>query len=431
MQKYFLQIGCVVQGRTLPLTCLTAGHYRIDFATPIKTLSPMIETYRRLGEHLVEEGLVSRLELAAAIQAQGGTSHRLGRILIDRGLATEADIARCLARQLELELVDPRTARSTTEALALLPFETAWEHTILPVRLADGALECIVADPMDIDSTDRIAHATGRTMRLSVAPETTLREEIERAYGRRKATGRRRDPSAPTRYSSVIRRGADDHGTWFSAVDSILDRDILMSAVQIKSPRLDDYLALLRWTASMDHPAVGRIYDSRVHRLRRWTAFEIVHGEPLAIVVQRSTIRWGSEVVASLASLADAVAERPCGYLCPENLFARGSCLKLVAVTAPEALDDVTGLGDILGAAARVAGLCGPLLEELSARCRPGAHSRFESAEQVALALRQAERGRTLGSNTTAERSLLLQSGEEQEDSGLFDRLKRLGRRAA
>lgn len=87
-----------------------------SFGETLPPLAPM-----KLGELLVELGLVKldQVEAAAALQSKSGK--RMGRILVDRGSITEIDLIRTLSQQLNLPYINLRAGLYESAACALLP----------------------------------------------------------------------------------------------------------------------------------------------------------------------------------------------------------------------------------------------------------------------------------------------------------------------
>lgn len=54
----------------------------------------------RLGEILVQQGLLSNEQLAKSLELQKSTGRKLGRVFIEAGFVTETQISEALARQL-------------------------------------------------------------------------------------------------------------------------------------------------------------------------------------------------------------------------------------------------------------------------------------------------------------------------------------------
>jgi len=79
---------------------------------------------RRLGELLVETGLLSREAVMEALEVQKGTARRLGEILMEKGLISEEEIAFALAMQLKIPFMDLSDCTIQTDVMETIPLQT-------------------------------------------------------------------------------------------------------------------------------------------------------------------------------------------------------------------------------------------------------------------------------------------------------------------
>jgi len=91
----------------------------------------MIRQKIRLGDLLVEKGLVTESELqhALKVQKESNFTKRLGEILVDEGFVTEREIAEQLAEQLHLEFIDLYGVELDSKLLGRFPIQVlknAW-----------------------------------------------------------------------------------------------------------------------------------------------------------------------------------------------------------------------------------------------------------------------------------------------------------------
>jgi type IV pilus assembly protein PilB len=138
---------------------------------------------RRLGERLVQEGLLTPEQLRIALELQKRTSKLLGEILVDLGFVEETVLSSLFSHDLgaphmaslEGVSVDP-------EAVRLIPKEWALEHKVLPLSCEDNELTVAVTDPFDVVTVDEIRKKTGRRVRTVVASETEILRAVEFWY---------------------------------------------------------------------------------------------------------------------------------------------------------------------------------------------------------------------------------------------------------
>ena len=120
----------------------------------------------RLGERLVAAGLANPKEIEDALnQLPSLLGMKLGRLLVERGAISEADLARTLADQHELPMVDLRRVTPTDEAVLLVSEEAARRLVMLPVAVEGDIVHVAVADPTD-EHLAMVRAAVGR----SIAP---------------------------------------------------------------------------------------------------------------------------------------------------------------------------------------------------------------------------------------------------------------------
>jgi type IV pilus assembly protein PilB len=141
----------------------------------------------RLGEVLLDAGLVTGSQLAAALAAQSETGRRLGDQLVASGVLDERDLARALARQFGLEVVDLRKEVPEEDAVNALDEATAREMLVVPLRRNEFGFDVAVADPSVPGISDTLLQALRRPAKLHVAALSDLRRAIDGAY---KATAR-------------------------------------------------------------------------------------------------------------------------------------------------------------------------------------------------------------------------------------------------
>ncbi|MCA1721091.1 MAG: Flp pilus assembly complex ATPase component TadA [Actinobacteria bacterium] len=101
----------------------------------------------KLGDLLVQHGLLTQGQLSQTLLQQRPAGKRIGELLVDLGLVDERGLARVIAEQQGLDVVDLRVRAPEPEAAALLPEEAARSLVALPLMLDDDYLEVAVSDP--------------------------------------------------------------------------------------------------------------------------------------------------------------------------------------------------------------------------------------------------------------------------------------------
>jgi type IV pilus assembly protein PilB len=132
---------------------------------------------KRLGEILIEHGLLTEEGLERALLEQSREDQPLGRILIDLGLVREPDLVAALAKQIGFEFVDLTSYSIDASAASLVPEHVAKRYRALPIGYQDNRLIVAMADPANLFAMDDIRTITG----FDIQPVVATASDIETA----------------------------------------------------------------------------------------------------------------------------------------------------------------------------------------------------------------------------------------------------------
>lgn len=136
----------------------------------------------RLGDILIQEGVVSSSQVEDALDAQTLRGGRFGTNLVECGAADEAQLAAALGRQYGVLSAHGEIIPSP-EALACLPRSYQDEHNVLPARLEGNKLYLLVMDPTDLPVQDHVAAVTGKRVVPIVVAEFRMAQLLRRYAG--------------------------------------------------------------------------------------------------------------------------------------------------------------------------------------------------------------------------------------------------------
>ncbi|MCD7835463.1 MAG: Flp pilus assembly complex ATPase component TadA [Lachnospiraceae bacterium] len=140
----------------------------------------------RLGELLVRGKAISQEQLDAALARQKGSGKKLGEFLIDDGILTEDNLAKALSEQLGLEMVDLQNMLIDKTAVNLIKSDVLKKNKVFPVGFAEGSfnrLKLAMADPMDYNAQDDIAIITNFQVEPVVATTRSIMIAIDEYCG--------------------------------------------------------------------------------------------------------------------------------------------------------------------------------------------------------------------------------------------------------
>lgn len=139
----------------------------------------------KLGELLLEAGVIDDEQLESALGQQRESGQRLGMSLVQMHLLDEETLVRTLARQLKLPVVWLRGRTVRADVLDLVPGEIAAKHRCLPVMLdrrGGSTLLLAMEDPADVGATEEVALRCGLPVKPVLAAPSELDDAIRRHY---------------------------------------------------------------------------------------------------------------------------------------------------------------------------------------------------------------------------------------------------------
>lgn len=139
----------------------------------------------RLGDLLIQQGLLTDEQLKLSLDEQKRTGRKLGRVFVESGYVTEEGISQALARQLKIPFVDLKNFSPKPDLIKLLPEAPARRFRAMVLeQMPDGRLLIGMSDPTDFQAYDEITRLVKREIEQAVVTESQLLAMIERVYHR-------------------------------------------------------------------------------------------------------------------------------------------------------------------------------------------------------------------------------------------------------
>lgn len=149
----------------------------------------------KLGEILVNSGVINEEDLKEALKKQKGSDKRLGEILIENNLLTEMQIISSLSRQFDIPYIDLSNVKINTGLSTLMQERFAREHAVVPLKLDGSLLTVAVADPLDYNTLNDIGTYTKYKVFPMIAERKKIENKIEELYAKQKAYNAAKDLS--------------------------------------------------------------------------------------------------------------------------------------------------------------------------------------------------------------------------------------------
>ena len=131
---------------------------------------------KKLGEILVEEGVVTEDVLAECQTLADERGRKLGEVLVEEAKASEVDVTRAVALQQGFDFVDLDSAEGAAMVdMTLLPEKTCRQHGVIPLsRNEAGRLRLAITDPTDLDKIDGLRFAITDDFELVASPASQV-----------------------------------------------------------------------------------------------------------------------------------------------------------------------------------------------------------------------------------------------------------------
>ena len=114
----------------------------------------MAKKQKRLGEILVEWGIITAKEVTRALEHAKTKNLRLGEALVDLKLCSESNVYKALAPQHNMEYVDLDKSSIPPGAVNAIPDDLMRKYLILPLGTENGKLRIAIHDPLDLEMLD-------------------------------------------------------------------------------------------------------------------------------------------------------------------------------------------------------------------------------------------------------------------------------------
>ncbi|MGF1758523.1 Flp pilus assembly complex ATPase component TadA [Photobacterium sagamiensis] len=282
-----------------------------------------IKLRKRLGDLLVEEGIVAQEQLEQALVQQRTVGRKLGDTLISMGFLTEQQMLSFLSRQLDIPLVDLTRASVDTEAVALLSEVHARRLRALVISLRGDTVRVAMSDPADLAAQEALFDQLGEyRVELVVAPERQLIASFDRYYRRTKEiVSFAEQLHAEHRTESVFSFGLDDSDnedvTVVKLINSLFEDAIQVGASDIHIEPDEDVLRIRQRIDGVLHETLlneSSVASALVLRLKLMSGLDIsekrlpqdgrfnvkVRGHSVDVRVSTMPVQYGESVVMRL-----------------------------------------------------------------------------------------------------------------------------------
>lgn len=144
---------------------------------------------KRIGERLIDAGLLSLDQLQVALQEQKNDENKrlIGQILVDMSFITESALAEFLAESSGAKRFDSKLTMIDPSVISMIPKDTAMRNKVIPVDFdADtNTLELAMADIYNVVAIDQVRRHLAKGVNIAplYSTDSEIQELIEQYYG--------------------------------------------------------------------------------------------------------------------------------------------------------------------------------------------------------------------------------------------------------
>src|SRR3990167_543501 len=121
----------------------------------------VIRKTKKIGEILVDAGLLTNAQIEEDLNVSKRTGARLGRTLVNMGIVTEEGITQALAQQLGISSIPLAGIIIESQIIKLIPEILARKHKVIPIVKEGNSLKVAMFDPLNVLAMDDLKKASG------------------------------------------------------------------------------------------------------------------------------------------------------------------------------------------------------------------------------------------------------------------------------
>ncbi len=133
---------------------------------------------KKIGELLVQEGMLTPEQLDQALEEQQKNNERLGTVLMSMGMVSEDVLVEFIARQFQVPQVNIAKLSIPKDVMNVIPLDVAQKYHAVPFGLMGNTLNIAIADPGNLFVIDDLRFLTRKNIQVHVASDKAIRRVI-------------------------------------------------------------------------------------------------------------------------------------------------------------------------------------------------------------------------------------------------------------
>ncbi len=181
---------------------------------------------KRLGDQLVDAGLITEEQLSKALEEQKNTKTKLGETIMAMGFISDADFAKFMHNSQGFELAtDDDLKEADPKAIEMVSDEVIKKHEVIPFGFESiTEIKVAMSDPMNLAIIDDITMVTGLDVVPYYAPQKMINIYLDKMYGKQET-------------SDAARQFEEEHAAEYAQNDAVEEEDTVGESPIVKIVR--------------------------------------------------------------------------------------------------------------------------------------------------------------------------------------------------
>ena len=146
---------------------------------------------KRLGEFLIDDGLLTKENLKEALEHQKSNGGLIGQIFIQLGYVSEEDLTAALGRQLKIPYIPLGQYAVNMDAIKLVDEDFCRKHMLIVFDADETKVTLALSDPLNDRFLDELKEKTVLRPNIFISTPTEINELLDLAFAKQRSTNKK------------------------------------------------------------------------------------------------------------------------------------------------------------------------------------------------------------------------------------------------
>ncbi len=137
---------------------------------------------KRIGDILLEKGLITSAQLAEALKEQEKTGRKIGQLLVEKGIITEEQLIEAVSERLQIPKISLASLVIDPMVVGMVPVEMARRYALMPIFKIGKIMTVAMAEPLNIIAIDELKYITKCDIKRVIASHSEINAAIDQYY---------------------------------------------------------------------------------------------------------------------------------------------------------------------------------------------------------------------------------------------------------